>query len=582
MKGSLLLVLLGVKLAYAAVNASVAPLSIPPSLYWDGDDGWWSTFQIQVGTPGQTVRLLPGTSASAGSTIWVVGTRFTENQTCTDSDEVISEGCVDVNPTLENCADERGYLFQSNLSTTWSTQGLQNGIDGAIFSLNTYEETLLGRSGNGSYGYDTINLGIPGTGLPSLQKQVIAGIWTNDFFLGNLGLSPVPFNFTTLNDPQQSMLSSLYNQSLIPSRSWAYTAGAHYKSPPVFGSLTLGGYDATRLKPNNLNLAFGADFSRDLLVSLQSVTYDTAGSSPLLASNIDVFINSLITEIWLPTSVCEAFAQQFNLTWNEQGQLYLVGEDAHAALVKQNPTFTFKIGRAGGGGETVDIVIPYAAFDLNLTAPIVGGDARYFPLKQAQNSTQYTLGRTFLQEAYVIADYERHNFSVSQATFPPTSVSASLVAIYPPDINGGSQTNTTVTSPQKEDGLKAGAIAGIAIGGVVGLAVVVIAALLWNKKRKRRHELADTSIPRPGEKHTQTIVDVTPDAAKPELDGNRTNVHEMNEQRYVPPELPAYEGSWGRHELVQEDSIHELDGGEIQPATGTVDTRRDKRFSWED
>ncbi|KAL2072917.1 hypothetical protein VTL71DRAFT_10241 [Oculimacula yallundae] len=566
MWGLLLLAPLFIHVASAALNASVGALGIPPSLYWDGDDGWWSTFQIQVGTPGQTVRLLPGTSASAGSTIWVV----------------ISEGCVDVNPTLANCADERGYLFQSNLSTSWSTQGLQNGVDGAVYALNTYEESFLGRSGNGSYGFDTINLGIPGAGLPTLQKQVIAGIWTNDYFLGNLGLSPVPFNFTNLNDPKTSMLSSLYNQSLIPSRSWAYTAGAHYKNPPVFGSLTLGGYDATRLRPNNLNFAFGADFSRDLLVSLRSITYDTAGSSPLLASSIDMFIDSLVSEIWLPESVCEAFAQQFNLTWNEQGQLYLVSARAHAALVNQNPTFTFKIGQAGGAGETTDIVLPYSAFDLNLTAPIVGSDARYFPLKRAQNATQYTLGRTFLQEAYVIADYERHNFSVSQALFPPTSLAASLVAIQHPESNAGTEI-TTDPNPQN-GGLPTGAIVGIVVGVVAILAIAIIAALLWRKKKKRRHELADTGVARPEEqKPLPNVVDVTPDTAKPELDGSgsRTNVHEMNEQRSPPPELPAYEGRWGRHELVQEESIHEMgdtvheiDGSEIPP-------RKPERFSWE-
>ncbi|KAK0100581.1 hypothetical protein ONS95_007039 [Cadophora gregata] len=573
MKGSLFLAFLCAHLVHAAGNASLTPLSIPPSLYWDGDDGWWSTFQIQVGTPGQTVRLLPGTSASAGSTTWVV----------------ISEGCVDVNPTLANCPDERGYIFQSNLSTTWSTQGLQNGIDGAIYSLNTYEESFLGRIGNGSYGYDTINLGIPGAGLPTLQKQVVAGIWTNDFYLGNLGLSPVPFNFTNLNDPQPSMLSTLYNESLIPSRSWAYTAGAHYKDPPVFGSLTLGGYDTTRFQSNNLHFAFGADFSRDLLVSLRSVTYDTAGSSPLLASSIDIFINSLVSEIWLPVNVCEAFAQQFNLTWIESGQLYIVGADAHAALVKQNPSFTFKIGQAGGAGESVEIVLPYAAFDLVLTAPIVGNDTRYFPLKQAQNATQYTLGRTFLQEAYVIADYERKNFSVSQALFPPTSLAASLTAIVPPGTPGsGNDTNSTSTdtsSSSKKSGLGAGAIAGIAIGAVAALALIGLAVFLWNRKRKQRAELADTSIapPPPFDETHHNVVDMTPDAAKTELDAsNKPDVHEMTEQRYVPPELAAYEGHYGRHELVQEDRIHEIDGNEVRSPTSGTEPPKSKRFSWED
>lgn len=188
---------------------------------------------------------------------------------------MIPEGCVDVNPKLTNCANERGYLFQSNVSTSWSTEGIQNGADGAIFSLNTFEESYLGLSGNASYGYDTVSLSIPGSGLPTLDKLVIAGMWTDDFFLGSLGLSPVPFNFTNLDDPQPSMLSTLFNQSLIPSRSWAYTAGAYYKSPVVFGSLTLGGFDTTRFEPNNLTFAFGADFSRDLLLSLQSISYST-------------------------------------------------------------------------------------------------------------------------------------------------------------------------------------------------------------------------------------------------------------------------------------------------------------------
>jgi hypothetical protein len=208
----------------------------------------------------------------------------------------------------------RGGLLQSNLSSTWSTQGLQTGTDGAICALECFEESLLGQDGNRTNGYDTVGLGIPGSGLPALKKQVVAGIWTGNFFLGSLGISPVSFNFTNLDDARPSLLGTLRNQSLVPSASWAYTAGAYYKNPPVLGSLTLGGYDTTRFKPNVLEFAFGADFSRGLLVSLQSITYDTAGSSSLLASSIDIFIDSLVSEMWLPVNVCEAFAQQFNLT----------------------------------------------------------------------------------------------------------------------------------------------------------------------------------------------------------------------------------------------------------------------------
>ena len=48
----------------------------------DGDDGWWSTFHIQVGSPPQTLRVLPGTSASAGSVSWIVSAEMSPLQTC--------------------------------------------------------------------------------------------------------------------------------------------------------------------------------------------------------------------------------------------------------------------------------------------------------------------------------------------------------------------------------------------------------------------------------------------------------------------------------------------------------------------
>ncbi|KAF2165181.1 hypothetical protein M409DRAFT_67450 [Zasmidium cellare ATCC 36951] len=487
--------------ALAALNASAPALSIPSAQVWDGDDGQWSTFQIQVGTPPQTVRVLPGTSASAGTALWVV----------------IPVGCTSVNPTLENCEGERGELFQSNLSTTWSTQNLVNNPDGAIYSLNTVEEAGLGLSGNGSYGYDTVTFGLPGSDLPTLHDQLVVGIWTDDFFLGSLGLSPYTLNLSSFNGPQESLMGALVNQSLLPSNSWAYTAGAVYQDPPIFGSLTFGGYDTTRYNPNGLTVSFANDEFRDLLVSLKSIIYDTAGSAPLLGQEINIAINSMVSEIWLPTEVCDAFQQAFNLTFNEQGQLYFVSEEAHRSLIAQNPEFTFSLGQAGGiNNGSVDIVLPYAAFDLNLTAPIVGNDTRYFPIKRSENSTTYTLGRTFLQEAYVIADYDRKNFTVAQALFPPASISQNIEKIVAPGLQeSGSKSSS---------GLSGGAIAGIVVGVVVGVLIILAGLFLWwRRSRKAR-------------------------SSKPN--------NELGGQQVVP----------GRHEMEPQSKFHELDGPEIPAA----------------
>jgi hypothetical protein len=89
-------------------------------------------------------------------------------------------------------------------------------------------EGNLNYTGNGDFGHDTVSLGYNGGGGPTLQDQVVAGIATPDFWLGSIGLDPEPSNFSTMNDPQPSYLAALRNQSLIPSLSWGYTAGAYY------------------------------------------------------------------------------------------------------------------------------------------------------------------------------------------------------------------------------------------------------------------------------------------------------------------------------------------------------------------
>ena len=81
--------------------------------------------------------------------------------------------------------------------------------------------------------------------------------------------------------------------------------------------------------------------------------------------------------------------------------------------------------------------------------------------------TTDTLGRAFLQEAYVVADYERSNFSVHQVAF--STQPQNIVAIYPPN------SSLAEASDRDKPSLGTGAIAGISIGAV---AVVVFIGTL--------------------------------------------------------------------------------------------------------
>ena len=171
----------------------------------------------------------------------------------------------------------------------------------------------------------------------------------------------------------------------------------------VFGSLTFGGYDLSRLVPNNVTFNLAPDISRDLVVGLQSITSTAANGSTisLLPNPILTFIDSTLPFIYLPLEACQAFEEAFDLTYNTTDRLYSINDTLHQTLVARNANFTFQIANTLTGGPTVNIVLPYTSFDLTASYPRVSDATRYFPLKRAANDTQYTLGRTFLQEVYV-------------------------------------------------------------------------------------------------------------------------------------------------------------------------------------
>ena len=139
-------------------------------------------------------------------------------------------------------------------------------------------------------------------------------------------------------------------------------------------------------------------------MNLQSITStNTNGSfTTLLSSPILTFIDSTIPYIYLPPEVCEQFENTFGLIWNSTYRLYLIDENRHEMMRYENPNITFRIAESKIG-PGVDIVLPYASFVLDAKSPFVETTARYFPLRKANNESQYTLGRAFLQEACVIS-----------------------------------------------------------------------------------------------------------------------------------------------------------------------------------
>lgn len=167
----------------------------------------------------------------------------------------------------------------------------------------------------------------------------------------------------------------------------------------VYGQLIFGGYDTSRFIPNSVSFTMAADITRDLVVYLQSITYSGSANSKLLSEPILIFIDSTDPNLWLPGNVCDAFEQAFGLVLDSATGLYLIDDAQNTKLRNSNAQVSFKLANVHSGGDTVTVTLPYEAFALTAKPPLVNSTSYYFPLKRAANSTQYTLGRTFLQEA---------------------------------------------------------------------------------------------------------------------------------------------------------------------------------------
>ncbi|OIW24827.1 acid protease [Coniochaeta ligniaria NRRL 30616] len=548
-------------------------LVIPASQYFEGIDGPWSTFDIRVGTPRagtaeQYLRVLVSTASP--ETMVVV------------SDGGCSTSVFATVPA--DCAVSRGNLFNLSSSSTWHDMGIyginQNGIG---------LEANLGYSERAQFGLDTLGIGLQG---PSLGNQTVAGIATTEpFYLGIFGLNNQPVNYTQLgNYSAPSFLTTLKDQNKIPSLSWSYTAGARYRLKTVYGQLIFSGYDTSRFTENSVSFTMAEDITRDLVVALQSISYSGSTSATILSNPIDIYIDSTDPNLWLPDEACDAFEKAFGLTLDSATGLYLVNATHNSELLASNAQVTFRLSDVKEGGAAVTIVLPYDAFNLTAEYPLVANSSSYFPLKRANSSAQYTLGRTFLQEAYLSVDYERKVFNVSACTWdegakPNIVTITSKDAAADPGTSGSPSSSATPSDAKK--GLGGGAIAGIVIGvvGAILLAIGLAFCLLRKRRKWMKQGFAKTTVtPEPDESvlkgpvfNSGTQSSATATHSSP-FSGADMSVPARSTAEYsrsgadTPARTATNEGSAaggstveldGRDTLVRPNT--ELDGREIQP-----------------
>ncbi|KAF1817156.1 acid protease, partial [Eremomyces bilateralis CBS 781.70] len=454
-------------------------VSLQPTGEFEGSDGQWSTFAVSVGSDNQPFRVLVSTSSPS---TWIP-----------------REGsCSNGNPP-SNCTGLRG--IEANFGT--KSQGYQlapsKELDQGVYPLKVGNDDTKERYGPSfdmaaRFANDSISLSSDTGNDVTLDSQVIAAFVTNKTLLGTLGLYWGHNTFGRVS--VGSMFSTIPNSttSFRPSLSYGYTAGAVYSPPKFLGSLVIGGYDSSRFDPSPYSYELDKT-TKEMRLSVQSIkAVYKSGSDALDLSRESyelerhtVLLDSTLPYMFLPRSICDRFEEVLGLTYDNRTGLYLMDEANRSKHRDLNTTIQFNLADAYSSASITRISLPFVALDLEASWPTVpnGNHTRFFPIRRGVASDKYILGRAFMQEAYIIVDYERGNFSVAQSRNFGPAPSPNIIAITSPH------------TKEKEGGLGAGALAGIGIGATV--VVIAMCALAWylfkgRQKKTPKIELDGTAV----------------------------------------------------------------------------------------
>jgi hypothetical protein len=494
------------------------PYVLDPSGKYEGNDGSWSTFFINIGddgknnSNGQNFRVLISTSSPA---------TLVPQQT---------DWCDQ--PNLEDCAASRGIMpfgggqslgFDGSKSNQWKTAGTYTIPVPPWFNTSALEGDPAA-----VWGVDNVGLGESSPQSLMLSEQYVVTYTVPNFFMGSLGLAVGSTGPPSALKP--NFIDNIYGSAhKIASRSFGYTAGAYYRkcivwsillvtttvttnsrsasmlihlgnNHGVLGSLVLGGYDKARLSEQGVSIDMPSRQDTTLAVGVNSITYRPdqnaeADTKSFTTQGFPAVIDSSFPYLVLPDEVCDKFIDEFGLELDDFSQLFTVNDTSHQQNLRMKATVSFKISASADtdSAKFASIVLPYSALDQQASFPFFTNQTRYLPIKRAGDG-QSVLGRTLLQEAYLVVDYEHQNFTIAPAIFSDPMPNPSLVTIFDKSYTG----LPAPLDPEPGGGLSAGAIAGIVVG-IVGAFVIVAIGVFFLWRKRRAAKKTEENIEKPSE-----------------------------------------------------------------------------------
>ncbi|KAI1325005.1 aspartic peptidase domain-containing protein [Xylariaceae sp. FL0255] len=516
----------------SVVKASSSFLEATWSTSFFGPDGPWPALEITVGS-GQQIALYPGREfqtfvlttdyCSLNSSIACTATQAgTYNEAESEVDNTGSTGEIQYAPTPNFMA---GVNIQGEDAESWIDYMEIGGTTIPNVSMALISDAFAVYPDQTWY---PLSVGCMGIGAPKTVNQSFS---TGDGPAINASLIP-------------GILNALDE---IPSNSFSMHIGS--QSPSIGGSFYFGGYDQNRVVGEVLNET--DDYTK--AISLKDISISVidgsspfnftgtqsgllaAGNSTISSAGIQISLDGCSPYLSLPPSTCEAIASYLPVTKNKELGLYTWNTDSakYSQIVSSASALQFTFA-AGSNKENITISVPFPHLNLTLSSPLVTTNTQYFPCYTGSEGS-YVLGRAFLQDAFVGANWGSNVWWLAQAPGPnvpspnvitidssattiqtssndwATSWQGSWKALTPDEVAPSStvqpSSNNGTSSSTSSSGLSTGAKAGIGVGvAVAALAVLGLLAFFLIRRRRQPSEevkpaASETSQPAQAAQH---------------------------------------------------------------------------------
>jgi hypothetical protein len=274
-------------------------------------------------------------------------------------------------------------------------------------------------------------------------------------------------------------------------------------SKSILASLTIGGFDSSRLHKGTLRQGDRTStLSPDDTVLPNNLSFSLRSYMRESKDRMNTFqrtwlenfnIDTSRVDSMLPEEFCVGFDSFLGLKRDNATQFLLVDADNHRRLWQRNPALFLEVSLGRTNDYYKDPVIfhfSYRELALNISGPLFPSNSMYIPIRCGAAGQPLTLGRAFMQKAYIIVTEGK--WYIGRAMINPTAKpnivpvkSNTFVENW--ETYGGSSSGSYNSEMKSSHALwlTGNAIVGIALASIFVFAAACLGMACWARKRHR-------------------------------------------------------------------------------------------------